>query len=41
MYENGQGLKQSDKEAVRWYQKAADQGDAGAQAQVDKIKNRS
>ena len=28
---NGRGVKQSDKEAVRWWQKAADQGHADAQ----------
>ena len=28
--DRGQGVKQSDKEAARWYQKAADQGRAGS-----------
>ena len=30
-YDNGQGVGQDFKEAVKWYQKAADQGDAIAQ----------
>ena len=30
-YDNGEGLEQHFKEAVKWYQKAADQGDAEAQ----------
>ncbi|MDP4855337.1 MAG: SEL1-like repeat protein, partial [Schleiferiaceae bacterium] len=28
MYANGQGVPKSDKEAVKWYRKAAEQGDA-------------
>jgi len=31
MYDNGQGVEQDFKEAVKWYQKAADQGAATAQ----------
>ena len=31
MYDNGRGVAQNDAEAVRWYRKAAEQGDAGAQ----------
>ena len=31
MYNEGKGVEQDFKEAVKWYQKAADQGDAGAQ----------
>ena len=31
MYENGDGIKQDDFEAVKWYRKAAEQGYAGAQ----------
>ena len=31
MHEKGQGVDQSDDEAVQWYQKAADQGFAPAQ----------
>jgi TPR repeat protein len=31
MYRNGRGLKQSDVEAVKWFRKAADTGDANAQ----------
>ena len=30
-YKYGEGLEQSDKEAVRWYRQAADQGHAAAQ----------
>ena len=35
-YEDGEGVKQSDKEAVRWYHEAADQGNANAQFSWDK-----
>ncbi len=31
MYENGRGVAQDYAEAARWYRKAAEQGDAGAQ----------
>ena len=31
MYENGQGVPQDYKTAVKWYRLAAEQGDAGAQ----------
>jgi TPR repeat protein len=31
MYDKGQGVEQDFKEAVKWYQKAADQGDVDAQ----------
>ena len=31
MYDNGQGVTQNDGKAVKWYQKAADQGLAGGQ----------
>lgn len=31
MYEIGQGVEQNYSEAVKWYQKAAEQGDAEAQ----------
>jgi TPR repeat protein len=31
MYDEGKGVEQDFKEAVKWYQKAADQGDAMAQ----------
>ena len=30
-YENGQGIQQDDAQAMSWYRKAADQGDAAAQ----------
>ena len=32
MYEVGQGVKQDDFEAVKWYRQAAEQGEANAQA---------
>ena len=31
MYRSGQGVQQDDKEAVKWYRKAAELGDTGAQ----------
>jgi len=31
MYKDGQGVPQNDKEAIKWYQKSADQGHAKAQ----------
>ena len=31
MFERGHGVPQSNVEAARWFRKAADQGDAGAQ----------
>ncbi|MGX3013232.1 tetratricopeptide repeat protein, partial [Ursidibacter sp. B-7004-1] len=31
MYDNGQGVKQDDHQAVKWFQKAAEQGNAKAQ----------
>ena len=31
MYDKGQGVAQTDRQAAAWYQKAADQGDAAAQ----------
>jgi len=31
MYANGRGIPQNDAEAVKWYRKAAEQGDASAQ----------
>ena len=34
MYEHGQGVAQSDKEAVAWYRKAADQGHARGQCNL-------
>ena len=38
MYENGDGVGQSDDStAMRWYAKAAAQGDVDAQARIDGI----
>jgi len=34
MYSNGQGVQQDDGQAVAWYRKAAEQGDAVAQASL-------
>ena len=34
MYENGDGIKQDDFEAVKWYRKAAEQGYANAQSNL-------
>uniref|UniRef100_A0A914VL89 Uncharacterized protein n=1 Tax=Plectus sambesii TaxID=2011161 RepID=A0A914VL89_9BILA len=31
MYKNGRGVPQSDEEAVKWYRKSAEQGEASAQ----------
>ena len=37
MYETGTGVKQSGKDALRWYRKAAEQGDEDAQEILDKL----
>ena len=34
MYANGEGVPENDVEAVKWYRKAAEQGDAGAQSNL-------
>ena len=34
MYAKGEGVSENDFEAVRWYRKAAEQGDAGAQSNL-------
>jgi TPR repeat protein len=36
MYEHGLGVKEDQTEAVYWYRKAAEQGDANAQFQMGK-----
>jgi uncharacterized protein len=33
MYANGEGVPENDAEAVKWYRKAADQGDASCSVQ--------
>jgi hypothetical protein len=38
MYYNGEGVKQDYAEAIKWFQKAADQGDADALALLQKLK---
>jgi TPR repeat protein len=37
MYHNGRGVLMDDAEAVRWFLKATDQGDANAQLQLGNI----
>lgn len=39
MYEKGQGVNQSDKEAIKYYQLAANQGYATAKINLQKIAN--
>ena len=34
MYANGEGVRQDDAGAVRWFRRAADQGDASAQVSL-------
>lgn len=34
MYSNGRGVRQDDQQAVNWYTKAAEQGDAFAQSRL-------
>ena len=34
LYDNGKGVPQDHAEAVKWYRKAAEQGDADAQCQL-------
>ena len=38
MYENGRGVQRDRVEAVRWYRRAADQGDSWAQEQLDRLR---
>lgn len=40
MYEKGQGVRQDYAEAVKWYRKAGEQGYAGAQTNLDRMKNK-
>ena len=37
MYENGEGVKQDDREAAKWYRKAAEQGNADAQKALEQM----
>ena len=37
MYHNGRGVQQDDQQAVQWYRKAADQGDADAQTKMEQL----
>ena len=42
MYEHGEGVPENDTEAVKWYEKAADQGDVDAQRKLSLMyKNRA
>ena len=34
MYSRGEGISRDDKEAVKWYRRAAEQGIAGAQSKL-------
>ena len=38
MYDQGQGVRQDDAEAVKWYGLAAEQGYAGAQNALDQLR---
>jgi len=40
MYDEGKGVPQNDKTAVKWYRLAAKQGDADAQEQVEKLQKK-
>ena len=40
MYEKGKGVQQDHSEAVNWYSKAAEQGDASAQLKLDEMKDK-
>ena len=40
MYDNGEGVPQNKKTAVKWWKLAAKQGDADAQTGLNKIKSR-
>ena len=37
MYENGQGVLQDYKEAIKWYKKSAEQGDKHAQSNLGRM----
>ena len=37
MFDQGRGVAQSDVEAARWYRKAADQGHANAQHELENM----
>ena len=36
-YRNGEGVEQSNEEAVKWYRKAAEQGDSDAQEALTEL----
>jgi TPR repeat protein len=37
MYDNGQGIEQSNEKAAEWYRKAADQGDPDAKKKLSEL----
>jgi TPR repeat protein len=37
MYENGRGIPNNDREAARWYRKAAEQGNSWAQQKLGSL----
>ncbi|WP_275967705.1 MULTISPECIES: tetratricopeptide repeat protein [unclassified Gammaproteobacteria] len=39
MYEHGKGVDPDDKEAVKWYRMAAEQGHPGAQKNLVRVEN--
>jgi TPR repeat protein len=39
-YENGIGVAKDEKEALKWYTKAAEQGDANAKKALEKLKSK-
>lgn len=39
MYDNGEGVREDDEEAAKWYRKAAEQGDATALAALETGRN--
>ena len=38
MYFTGEGVNRDEKEAIKWFEKAASQGNSDAQANLDAIK---
>ena len=40
MYDNGEGVPKDDAEAVKWYQKAADQGNADARSRLKALQDK-
>jgi uncharacterized protein len=40
MYQYGEGVPKDDAEAVKWYRKAADQGNSDAQAKLEALQDK-